>query len=85
MNEIIKGWDFETIVSKEKLQSLNKPSHTSPLMLQLKSSWCVIGFVRNRIKSVNTKFETFSFLLYILLALGEELHGPSDEFFLMFG
>lgn len=71
MNEIIKGWDSEAIFSKEKLQGLNKPSHISPLMLQLKSSWCVIGFVRNRIKSVNTKLEAFSFLLGILLALGK--------------
>lgn len=72
MNEIIKGWDSEAIssVQKEKPQGLNKLFHVSFLMLQLKSSWCVIGFVKTRIMFVNTKFEALSFLLGILLAFG---------------
>lgn len=72
MNEIIKGWDFEAIFSaqKEKPQGLKKLFHISLLMLQLNSSWYVIGFVKNRIMFVNVKCEALSFLLGILLSFG---------------
>lgn len=56
-----------SVLSKEKPQSLNKLFHISRLMHQLKCSWCVIGFVKNRIMFINEKFETFSFFLGILL------------------
>jgi len=50
-----------SVLSKEKPQSLKKLFHTSLLMHQLKCSWCVFGFVKNKIMFVNAKFETFSF------------------------
>lgn len=71
MDEIIKDGILKqsSMLSKAKPQGLSKLFHVSLLMLQLKSSWCVTGFVKNRVIFVNIKFEAFSFLLGILLAI----------------
>lgn len=58
-----------SVFSKEKPQSLNKFVHISFLMHQLKCSTCVIGFVKSKIVFFSAKFEAFSFLLAILIAV----------------